>query len=139
MKAGKHGRHWNREQILERVRAQRYSGKPSRLNACFGTLSPDAAMFYHQHHCREGLAYYVQLVDFSAPCHVGDFNAIQPPPPGHSLRLTMEEIADKYWSGVLIFSIKGHPGLVCKELVTSSALRVLGRFHGVFGAGQLGV
>lgn len=130
MEAGEDGPHWVREQVLERVRAEDYCEKPSRLNACFGTLSPEAALFYHQHHCSEGFAYLVQLVDSSAPHHIGDFNAVQPPPAGHPLaNLTMEEVADKYWSNSLRFSIEGHQGLVCEELVTGSALRVLGRVN----------
>jgi hypothetical protein len=124
--AGKQGPHWNREQVLERVRTERYGEKPSRLNACFATLSPEAAMFYHQHQCSEGFMYYVQLVNPSAPNHIGDFNAVQPSPRSS---MTMEEVADGYWSGSLRFNIEGYPGLVCAELVTGSALRILGRVH----------
>ncbi len=124
--AGEHGPHWNREEVLERVRKDRYGEKPSRLNACFGTLSLDAAVFYHHHQYPEGFMYYVQVIDPSAPRHIGDFNAVQPPPRS---RMTMEEVADGYWSGSLRFNIEGHPGLVCAELVTGSALKILGRIY----------
>ena len=97
--AGENGRHRVREQVLERVRAERYPAKPCRLDACFATLNIQTAMFYHQHHCPEGLAYCVTLVDCSAP----------------------------YWSGKQLFKIDGCPDLVCEELVTSSALRVVNR------------
>lgn len=108
------------------VAGLRYGEKPSRLNACFGTLSPEAAMFYHQHQCPEGFMYHVQLIDSSAPNHIGDFNAVQPPP---GSRMTMEEVADGHWSGSLRFNIEGHPGLVCAELVTGSALKILGKIY----------
>ena len=122
--AGENGRHWVREQVLEQVRAERYPAKPCRLDACFATLNIQTAMFYHQHHCLEGLAYCVTLVDCSAPCHIGDFNAIEPPA---GTDFTMERIADDYWSGKQLFKIDGCPDLVCEELVTSSALRVVNR------------
>ena len=41
----------------------------------------------------------------------------------------MKQIALNYWSGSLRSIIEGYPGLVCDEVVTASALRVISRIH----------
>lgn len=120
--AGESGPHWNREQVLERVRAEMFPNKPSRLNACFVTHDINTAKFYHRYHCAEGQLYQVMIVDRSLPWHIGDFNCVQPLP---KVNKTMEQIAEAYWSYNLSTNIEGFPNLKCEEIVTSSGLKVV--------------
>ena len=123
---GESGPHWFREEALERVRSDRFPAKPSRFSSCFATDNIETALFYHRHHCSEGYPYAVVIDDPSQPIHIGDFNCIQPLP---GLTETMEQIAANYWSGSLRTIIECFPGLVCNEVVTASALRVISRIY----------
>ena len=118
--AGEGSPHWHREHVLERVRAEHYPQKPSRLRACFTTLGIDTAQFYHVHQCPEGTLYLVTLVDFSQPWHLGDFNVVQPLPGRDE---TMEETAHAYRTNRIRTNVEG---VTCEEVVTGSALRVHG-------------
>lgn len=122
--AGENSPHWEREQVLEKVRVEMFPNKPSRLNACFVTHDISTARFYHAHQCAEGQLYQVNIVDRYLPWHLGDFNCVQPLP---NLNKTMEQIAEAYWSHSVHTNIEEFPGLECEEIVTSSRLEVICR------------
>ena len=102
--AGESGSHWFRETVLEEVRRQQYSDKPSRLSSCFATDNIETAVFYHGHYCAEGYLYAVAIEDPSLPVHVGDFTCVQPMPRREE---TMEQIAERYWRHNLLTNVAG--------------------------------
>lgn len=113
---------WEREQILERIRAQLYPSKPSRLKSAFACESEKTIRCYKSVHNPQGLIYKVEVVDETLPTHTGDFNCVEPLP---RLNKTMEEIAHHYWRYDLKTNVESWPGVVCSEFVTLSSLRVL--------------
>jgi hypothetical protein len=122
--------HYNREMILEHVRAQHFDDKPSRLESCFACITVESARFYMNTMAGKPgslsapVLYEVEKVDPGAPDHRADFNVVQPLPRRSE---TMEEIAHLYWRAALWCDIAGHPGLRCEEVVTTSPLRILRR------------
>lgn len=114
---------WEREQVLESVRAARYSEKPSRLACCFCFESPNTADFYRRVRAPNDVAYEVEKIEQDAPEHRSDFNVIQPLP-GRSEN--MEQIADLYWTAGLWISVQEMPWIRCEEVLTASPLRIRG-------------
>ena len=113
---------WNREQVLEAVRASDFAEKPSRLKATFACLTRDAIEFYRRVHTPGAVIYAVELAAADAPSHVGDFNAVEPLPRRSE---TMTEIAKLYWTLGLRTNVAEAPGVECLELVSTSALKIV--------------
>jgi hypothetical protein len=96
---GKAHPYWERERVLEEVRKQRYSKKPSRLTSTFCCTSLDTARFYLRVPALKGeqsmhpVLYEVEKVEQDAPEHRADFNVVQPLPRRPE---TMSEIATMY-------------------------------------------
>jgi hypothetical protein len=121
---------WEREKVLEEVRKQRYSKKPSRLASTFCCTSLDTARFYLRAPVLKGeqgmlpVLYEVEKVEPDAPEHRADFNVVRPLA---RRKETMGEIATMYWEASLWTTIADAPGIRCEELVTSSPLRIIRR------------
>lgn len=115
---------WHRETILERVRATRYSGKPSRWDSCFICVTLDAAKCYRDKQSPRSIIYEVEKVDPHAIEHRSDFNVVEPLPGRPE---NMEQIAELYWRAALWTDVVEWPGVRCEEMVTVSALRIVGR------------
>jgi hypothetical protein len=119
----------NREAVLEQVRAEHFPDKPSRLDACFGCSSLEAARFYVRAMSQKagGLAtwpviYEVEKTDPHAVEHRADFNVVQPLP---RYSADMSKIAHLYWTAGLWITVSDAPGIRCEEIVTPSPLRIL--------------
>lgn len=102
-----------RELGLERIRAEHYSTKPSRLSSAFVSKSlPDAEQFRNKH-ALASIVYEVSLVEPGAPSHEGDYDVAMQ---GFVGLRGIETIAHKYWRG-------DGPGP--RELLTLSPLRII--------------
>jgi hypothetical protein len=119
---------WGRERVLEEVRKQRYSAKPSRLASTFSCTNLDTAHFYMRSPSPKGgttlypVLYEVEKVDQGAVEHRGDFNVVQPLARRPE---TMGEIATMYWEASLWTAVADAPGIRCEEMITASPLRIL--------------
>lgn len=112
---------WEREQILEHIRASEFSYKPSRLHACFIFETGESAKFFRDKHWPMNIIYSAEIVDINAPIHHGDFNCL---PPIAGCSLSMEDVARRYWLDNLKIQIVEYPNLECREVVTSSPIRI---------------
>lgn len=113
---------WQREAVLERVRAERFADKPSRLASCFACSSIDAARCYRDKQCPTCVIYTVEKADAKASEHRADFNVVQPLPRRSE---NMEQIAELYWRSALWCTVAEWPGVRCEEVVTCSPLRII--------------
>jgi hypothetical protein len=119
---GSSHRFWEREMVLEKIRIEQFSEKPSRLQSAFVLEDIRAAEFYKKHNCSTGVLYEVEPTIDNPVWHRGDFNVIQPLPRRSE---NMEEIAIRYWQNSLRIEIVEEPGLVCRELLAVTSLRIL--------------
>ena len=120
---------WEREQLLEQIRAATYPNKPSRLESCFTCANETALRFYVRAMDQKSggsamwpVLYEVEKTDLSAPEHTADFNVVQPLP---RLNKSAEEIGHHYWTASLWVTIPEAPDVRCEETITSSPLRVV--------------
>jgi hypothetical protein len=122
---------WQREMLLERIRATSYPTKPSRLDACFACVNEQALRFYVNAMDQNSpgsmwpVLYEVEKTELDAPEHRADFNVVRPLP---RLDKTAEEIAHHYWTASLWITIADAPEIRCEELITTSPLRILHQF-----------
>ena len=114
--------HWLREQFLEFIRASEFPDKPSRFNAAFCCEDLEAARYFKHRNCETGILYRVEFVDPSAPCHVTDFNLIQPLA---GIMEDMKDVARHYWSASFWTTVNDKPSLTCAETLIESPLRVI--------------
>lgn len=113
---------WKHEETLERIRAEEFPNRPSRMNSSFCCLNEETLRFYSSRNNRlPPVHYLVEKAVLDAPEHITDFNLISPNKDGE----TIEQNAVRYWQGDFRYKIDGHPEVVCEELLTSSPLRVL--------------
>lgn len=111
-----------REQLLELIRKQEFSDKPSRLTSAFACEQLAAAQIFKERNCSTGIIYEVEVVDPKAKTHVTDFNCVEPIPGKIE---DMHEVARHYWAGSYWFTIADRPGLKCAETLVECGLRVI--------------
>jgi hypothetical protein len=105
----------SRELIWEIVRLRSFPEKPGRLGAIFACLSQkDLAEFQTTTGRRRDLAFEVELIDPTAPAHLGDWTLLNFQSADDVSAL--EKRATQYWQST---------NVVKCELVTSSAIRIL--------------
>ncbi|BCM23828.1 hypothetical protein [Methyloradius palustris] len=94
-----------KERVLEDVRLDHYSTKPSRLDAIFLLLNLDAAKHYltvDNEAQRTSLIYKVKPLNRNAPGHLANYSkTIVQPPLCHFDN--MEQVAHNYWTGVGLY------------------------------------
>jgi hypothetical protein len=113
---------WDREIILESIRIQYFSTKPSRLKCTFACDNLETIRFYKQVHMPTGNIYRVEHNDTSLPMHKGDFNAVQPIP---TIQGDMITVALGYWEYKYKTKVKDWEHIECSEILSPSSLRVL--------------
>jgi len=67
---------WDRETVLETVRAEHFANKPSRLRSTFSCDNIETIRCYRSVQCKGGFIYEVEIVDKELSYHKGDFNYI---------------------------------------------------------------
>lgn len=114
---------WDREEVLEKVRASEFAGKPSRFHSAYAFTEMTAALWWWRHERQNDFGYEVEIVDVNAASHIGDLLGVQMIA---GVDASPEDAARRYWS-------RGRPrfktpdGVFIDEVVTVSALRVLAK------------
>jgi hypothetical protein len=113
-----------REVVLEHIRINEFSAKPSRLLSIFLLGDQTEARFYAASDGRQStmLAYEVELLDPAAPTHSADWRHVAPE---GELNL---DWARAYWRGAHFPRlVEGEWDVECREIICASAARVLRR------------
>tara|TARA_R110002020_G_scaffold232997_2_gene444644 strand:- start:1628 stop:2134 length:507 start_codon:yes stop_codon:yes gene_type:complete len=113
---------FERETLLEAIRAKHYPTKPSRLQSAYYFPDLNHAMHYWVNFAQGDRVYAVQVADTSAPFHHA-FMTCLPPVQGR----TDEEIAHHYWRKDLMVT-RGKFRTATEEILTTSALVVSSEF-----------
>ena len=110
---------WQREQILERVRAAEFSHLPSRWDAAFFfDNAAEAALYQSAAGARSVMVLYdVELVDPQATRHEADWKGTGP--------YDSDEWARRYWRGDVMPGRGPAPRPMCREVLAVSPLRII--------------
>lgn len=114
---------WNREAVLENIRARDFPNKPTRFQAAFAFATEQGARWWRSHERHGAILYAVEPVDHAAASHLGDMLGVQQVA---EVDATPQDAARRYWS-------RGRPVMLTPdqvsilEFLSSGPLRVLAK------------
>jgi hypothetical protein len=115
---------WTYEIHLEHIRLLEFPSKPCRLKSTFAFLTVEAMQYWRNLERQADNVFEVEVLDQSACFHRGDMLGVQSI---QGIDKTPEAAAKRYWSqSSPLFLTPSPNSIVIEELVTESALKVLG-------------
>lgn len=109
-----------REKWLEDVRLAYYPDKPSRLKSAYVWVSLEACLFWKKFKDPNAIVYEVEFINPELPFHIGDHNAVEPPP----WLANFEENAHQYWNSTGKRTIKDYEHIDFSERFSNSSLLI---------------